>query len=310
MLCLSLLCGLPASGKSTLCKNLTKNSDEKIAYFHIPFDNLLPDIDYSVPSNYLTWKQHRKSILEEVVNLLNALKNQENYEHTESYWQKLYIGMKNCHSVNVVLLIDDNMHYRGMRKEWYNLACRYNVGFCTIFIECHVTTCIQQNLKRSKPVATTTIQKMAKQIEKPGTVKNNWENLYLFLNFENVTLDCSTPINKINGLITEACFHPVAIPEISKEAEYSRDLCCKNFKHQLDLIVRKNIHASMAVAKQNLSRRDLGIQFRKLNEAKINVIDMFMSDYLNHLDFINTEGDIIIELLELKVAELMNDFAD
>ncbi|KAF2975087.1 hypothetical protein EK904_004142 [Melospiza melodia maxima] len=68
-----------------------------------------------------------------------------------------------------------------MRYEVYQLARKYSLGFCQLFLECPVECCLQRNRLRSDPVPEQTIQLMARKIEMPDPRKNTWEQHSLIL---------------------------------------------------------------------------------------------------------------------------------
>lgn len=51
-----------------------------------------------------------------------------------------------------------------------------SLGFCQIFLDCPVETCLKRNGQRPQPLPDETIQLMERKIEKPNPEKNAWEH--------------------------------------------------------------------------------------------------------------------------------------
>lgn len=102
--------GLPASGKSCLCRalerrglQLEQDGGKELEVVVLDFDELVPVVpgqqQSASPSSKQTWKARRKEAL----------------EHVRSLCQDQGFGER-------VVLVDDTLHLRSMRRELFNIA--------------------------------------------------------------------------------------------------------------------------------------------------------------------------------------------
>lgn len=110
----------------------------------------------------------------------------------------------------LVFLLDDNFYYPSMRYEVCQLArkCKNllinwichltlygssnigltssdvadSLGFCQVYLQCDLESCISRNQSRSQPVPTEVILEMVKRLESPNPHKNSWEINSITLN--------------------------------------------------------------------------------------------------------------------------------
>lgn len=153
-ICLLVLIGLPGAGKSYFCKYLQQCAKSEIDITHVSFDQIENEIGRN------TYKGLRTNIQDRIITLLQK-------------------KMKD--NVKSIVLLDDNMYYRSMRRSYYNLAKQYGIGYCQVYVVCSVDIAIERNNTRSdNKVPQEVIQEMATKLEPPGD--NNWEkyscNLY------------------------------------------------------------------------------------------------------------------------------------
>uniref|UniRef100_A0A8C3JWV4 Phosphoseryl-tRNA kinase n=1 Tax=Calidris pygmaea TaxID=425635 RepID=A0A8C3JWV4_9CHAR len=95
------------------------------------------------------------------------------------------------------LILDDNFYYQSMRYEVYQLARKYSLSFCQLFLDCPLECCLQRNRLRSHPVPDQTICLMARKIEMPDLKKNAWEQNSLILK----SFDCTSEDEYVTGLM-------------------------------------------------------------------------------------------------------------
>jgi tRNA uridine 5-carbamoylmethylation protein Kti12 len=166
-----LLCGLPASGKSSLASKL-KDQIENLA--HIEYDVLEQQLlmgysDDSEERKREAWNQARLLALEEL----------EKHLGTEEI---------------TLILMDDNFHLRGMRKQIHRLLLGYeNINFGILWMCTPVEKCIERNQTRPDKVPKEVIFKLHATMELPRVA---WEVSWL-----KVSVD--TPTDDIVKFITE-----------------------------------------------------------------------------------------------------------
>ncbi|XP_045147421.1 L-seryl-tRNA(Sec) kinase isoform X2 [Echinops telfairi] len=95
--------------------------------------------------------------------------------------QSCYLLTRRAFSRSLVLVLDDNFYYQSMRYEVYQLARKYSLGFCQLFIDCPLETCLQRNGQRPRALPPRIIHLMLRKIEKPNPEKNAWERNSLII---------------------------------------------------------------------------------------------------------------------------------
>lgn len=276
---LLVLSGLPASGKSGLCKLLKQNENEHKdgtwTCVHIEYDKLLPpeveQILVLKAEEQITsaWKQYREQITSCVdVLLLHLLKfyhdcttniqTEPKPKNVEDKLWDTFVAMviHDLHTLDkgheghgICIVIDDNMYYRSMRYTYYQLARKYEVGFCQVHMQCDVKEACRRNVAREMAVVAGVIEDMANKMEIPDPFKHSWEKYFLIYKPQE-------EINSIAKLLNEAQIDPVKrVDDIDEESQvYDRIVCSESFIHQADQILRKLISENMAAATKDLNR--------------------------------------------------------
>ncbi|KFP70019.1 L-seryl-tRNA(Sec) kinase, partial [Acanthisitta chloris] len=170
------------------------------------------------------------------------------------------------------LLLDDNFYYQSMRYEVYQLARKYSLGFCQLFLECPVECCLQRNRMRSDPLPDQTIHLMAKKIEMPDPKKNAWEQHSLILS----SSDCISEDNEqIINLMATALENPVRPNEEDTEQKAAdRAVCAASAVHQADQMCRRVISQAMKDAKdKNIHPREMKSLAEELNKLKAEFLE-------------------------------------
>ena len=96
-----LLCGLPGSGKSTLIEKVKGSLPEELSLKVVCYDDMWEHVTSFQPD---AWKQNRLVLFDRVATYLKD----------------------DTHPIDVIV-VDDNMFYRSMRKKYHRLcrACKY-----------------------------------------------------------------------------------------------------------------------------------------------------------------------------------------
>ncbi|KFV56776.1 L-seryl-tRNA(Sec) kinase, partial [Gavia stellata] len=165
------------------------------------------------------------------------------------------------------LILDDNFYYQSMRHEVYQLARKYSLSFCQVFLECPLECCLQRNRLRSHPLPDQTIHLMAKKIEMPDLKKNTWEQNSLILK----CFDCTSEDNEqIIRLLATALENPVKQNEENTEQkEADRAICAASTVHQADQTCRRIISQTMKDAKdKNILPSEMKSLAEELNKLK------------------------------------------
>lgn len=65
-----------------------------------------------------------------------------------------------------------------------------SLGFCQVYLQCNLETCISRNQSRSEPIPTEVILEMAKRLESPNPQKNSWETNSVLLTTTDSVSEC------------------------------------------------------------------------------------------------------------------------
>ncbi|NXC36955.1 PSTK kinase, partial [Campylorhamphus procurvoides] len=170
------------------------------------------------------------------------------------------------------LLLDDNFYYQSMRYEVYQLARRYSLGFCQLFLECPLECCLQRNHLRSDPVPEETIHLMARKIEMPDPKKNAWEQNSLILRSSDFI---SEDNEQIINLLTTALENPVRPnEEDTEQKEADRAICAASAVHQADQTCRRVISQAMKDARgKNILPSEMKSLAEELNKLKAEFLE-------------------------------------
>lgn len=209
----SLVCliGIPASGKTVLSKELKSMLESNEGYnFYVEivcFD------DFEGFNNAEgNWKCKRKSVFEEVENIIDFSKT-------------------SAIKKNMIIILDDNMYYRSMRYDYVKLAKFKNIGFCQIYLEADLNSCIEMNFKRSKPVPVRLIKNMFRKIEKPCPDKYNWELKSILLkSYCDLNESISSVITLLSSSLDEPlniCMNNTTIPKPSHSESHVADIALR-----------------------------------------------------------------------------------
>uniref|UniRef100_A0A8C0VC84 Phosphoseryl-tRNA kinase n=1 Tax=Cyanistes caeruleus TaxID=156563 RepID=A0A8C0VC84_CYACU len=163
----------------------------------------------------------------------------------------------------LLLLLDDNFYYQSMRYEVYQLARKYSLGFCQLFLECPLECCLQRNRLRSDPVSEQTIQLMARKTEMPDLRKNAWEQHSLILS----SSDCISEDKYVTGLILEFSLSAIF-------SGRTRAICAASTVHQADQACRRIISQAMQDAKgKNVLPSEMKSLAEELNKLKAEFLE-------------------------------------
>ncbi|XP_071090107.1 uncharacterized protein [Haliotis cracherodii] len=182
----------------------------------------------------------------------------------------LYIGM--------VVVIDDNMYYRSMRYDYYQLARKYGLGFCEVHVDCPSDMAVARNKQRTLGrVEENVIVTMVTKMEVPDSAAYHWEKYSI-----SITHDTRNGCCRMRSLMEAAMLDPVrAVVEDVAGKEESRRRCSENVIHQTDQILRKLLAIRMKSAKEaQLSKANLRSLSAKLTEVKSAILAEMRSGYI------------------------------
>ncbi|XP_077595212.1 L-seryl-tRNA(Sec) kinase isoform X2 [Stigmatopora nigra] len=272
--CLCVLCGLPAAGKSSLSRKICLAAGRqgwKAAV--LVYDELIPDQAFHAREGLLdedptsqeartAWKFHRNAVLRWIEEFL-----EKKLANDSTAFLTPPLEDVQAENAPLLLVLDDNFYYPSMRYEVFQLARKYSLGFCQVYVQCPIEICILRNENRPRPVPGGVILEMAKRLEAPNSKKNQWEA-------KSVTVDSSQnvskcQIQKIMELTSSAMSEPLSPVEEDEEVkEADRQKCAANIVHQADQACRRLISETMKKAKAGASSPNMRSLAAHLNESK------------------------------------------
>jgi tRNA uridine 5-carbamoylmethylation protein Kti12 len=259
------LTGLPASGKSSLARRLKErlssaNDDDeeeeeeedddhhhhhgqgncqrqrkrqRRRLIHIEYD----DVEDSLAGKAATGKEGGEDDnvhQEDTTYRRREVWNQARDVAVERLQQELEILGDNKADVvpgwHTVILMDDNFHLRGMRKQIHRLLLKYRpIRFGVLWLSTSLDTCIERNRNRVRKVPESVITKMHETFEPP---KAAWEASFLSI------LE-STSLSEIVEFV-EHCPEIVDLPEEPDAEQQAADriITLENKAHNFDQQLR------------------------------------------------------------------------
>ncbi|NXV73316.1 PSTK kinase, partial [Atlantisia rogersi] len=210
------------------------------------------------------------------------------------------------------LLLDDNFYYRSMRYEVYQLARKYSLSFCQLFLECPLECCLQRNRQRSHPLPDQTISLMARKIEMPDLKRNAWEQNSLVL----PSPDCASEDNEqIISLLATALENPVKqSEEDTEQKEEDRAICAASTIHQADQLCRRIISQTMKDAKdKNVLPREMKSLAEELSKLKAELLeDLRQGNNMNHPICIENQcfdpATSVISIFQHEATKVVNKY--
>ncbi|NXP55223.1 PSTK kinase, partial [Heliornis fulica] len=300
---LCVLCGLPAAGKSHLARTLRRRLTHSLGWACalLTYDELIPPEAFgpheteAEPSSLLPrWKRSRRELLQCLERFLRALLTgaPPTDPVPQPAWERFLaccrgqglLTAADSHtgaggwpvledtSRPLYLILDDNFYYRSMRYEVYQLARKYSLSFCQLFLECPLECCLQRNRQRSHPLPDQTISLMARKIEMPDLKKNTWEQNSLILK----SSDCTSEENEqIISFLATALENPVKqTEENTEQKEEDRAICAASTIHQADQMCRRVISQMMKDAKdKNMLPSEMKSLAEELNKLKAEFLE-------------------------------------
>ncbi|XP_071449398.1 uncharacterized protein Pstk [Hetaerina americana] len=180
-----------------------------------------------------------------------------------------------------IICVDDNCYYRSMRKEWWNLATKYELPFCCVTLKCDVEVCVRRVRERLKAstfhgpnVPENVINRMDEHLEFPDGDSYPWEKYsividsnslnvlvvkYSNLLSEGLILDRFSleSLNRIKQLINASLLEPAK--PLSKDRHHCNTPVAISVSHMADLALRKIVRESDPAIRPlvNLKRKNI-----------------------------------------------------
>ncbi|XP_072311841.1 L-seryl-tRNA(Sec) kinase [Eucyclogobius newberryi] len=297
--CLVVLCGLPAAGKSTLARELRGPAAELgWRSAAVNYDELIPEEAFvsrhereEEPGEHTAWKRHRRAVLGCVEDFVCGTSGDGDKEA----WQRrvrdvLGSNASSPEPAPAVLLLDDNFYYRSMRYEVHQLARKHSLGFCQLFLRCDLETCIRRNQKRAEPIPRAVMEEMERRLQPPDGRRNAWEENSVALDTAGA-LDAAD-IQKVLDLISFALKNPLRpVQDDTEQKEDDRVACAHSAVHRADQACRKLISDAVKSARDaGLPSVGVASLASELNQLKSNSLRDFKSRLLRDVSRSDTES--------------------
>ncbi|XP_063338924.1 L-seryl-tRNA(Sec) kinase isoform X2 [Pelmatolapia mariae] len=308
--CLCVLCGLPAAGKSTLARRILSTATQHgWRATVVPYDDLIPEQAFrtkvvedgvNLQEMHTEWKSHRQAVLYCIEQFLQKSEILPEAPSSSGIsvaaWEQCTQALMGPKGLKppLVFLLDDNFYYPN------------SLGFCQVYLQCDLESCVSRNQSRSQPVPTEVILEMVKRLESPNPQKNSWEINSITLNSTGTV--SKSDIQRVMELISSALNNPLSLGEDNKEQKDADRLKCANsVVHQADQACRHLISEAMKTARENKvppeRMRSLAAQ---LSESKATFLHNLRKHFLHEVPFIQEE-EINVEHAAKRAAEIFND---
>ena len=310
---LCLLCGLPASGKTTICKKLCKIKSEVI---HVSFDELIGKLDLEIDK----WKLTRNDVIRLIKIIVESLLNEKEInlnvskEFSLLNMNSLNKLISDCNLINrenddmVVILVDDNMYLKSMRKKIYQIAEEFTISFLLLYISCSLEICKQRNKIRSDSILVNdeVIENINKQMEIP---KDEFINIFEvdtnnLDNIEDIVENIFSTIKNCSKFLIKS--KRISPNELYKREE-NKKINLNNIIHQADLCIRRFITKCHNDDGEILTdvRNQVKINMKAVGKAKKYIIHEIKKE---NLSLLNHHHFIMNEQFEKKVVKLLLDY--
>lgn len=306
--CLVVLCGLPAVGKSSLAREV-RGAAAGLGWRSaaLSYDELIPEEAFltghqdnrlSGEPQHTEWRQHRQAMLKRLEHFLqDPSADQAPLPDicdivSKTSWEKCVRDLLRApsRSAPVVLLLDDNFYYPSMRYEVHQLARKRSLGFCQVFLSCDSETRVRRNRSRARPVPSEVMEEMERRLEPPNPQRNPWERNSVELN----TTDglSANDIQTVVELISFSLKNPLSpIEDNSEQKEADRLKCANSVVHQADQACRKLISDAMKTARDNhIPSSALRSLASELNEQKSKFLQDLKTRLLRDSPFTESEN--------------------
>lgn len=149
---LLVLCGLPASGKTSIAHSLLRNSAEcHVHSLHVCFDSILTanmqaqapeqssaagSFPAHAPSSATSKDEHNSNWQASRASALSLIRS------------SLHLAAGSPLGCHTLVIADDNMQFRSMRHECYQLAAAEGAAYLQLYMPCTAEDAVKRNAAR------------------------------------------------------------------------------------------------------------------------------------------------------------------
>uniref|UniRef100_A0A1L8DCF1 Putative nucleotide kinase n=1 Tax=Nyssomyia neivai TaxID=330878 RepID=A0A1L8DCF1_9DIPT len=230
-ICLCLFSGIPASGKTTTARKIISLMRD-ISVTHLNYDEFV--------QTGICYRDFRKMMLQKIEEFVKKHKSQE----------------------TVLLIVDDNMILRSMRKEVHNIAKVQRLGYFQIWFKTSLAKAQERNRLRENPLPETTVSNLFNGMEDPSR-DTNVDTII-------IAVDDGQQID-INRFREKVLQH-LENREIPPEPPRQKEKVSQSDLHKIDLILRHEISRRVQEAPDAINMRTLS---EALNNRRKNLLKIF-----------------------------------
>eukprot|EP00052_Salpingoeca_macrocollata_P010388 m.81101 g.81101 ORF g.81101 m.81101 type:complete len:314 (+) comp17529_c0_seq8:3-944(+) len=259
------LCGLPAAGKSLLCRQLQSLPGAHVVV--VAFDEYLEPFGSkrALVAQADTPKAQRAALLAHIEALVH---NPRQGEALLGIQCSACAG-KPWSEETHLLLLDDTNYYRSMRHAVFQLARKYGLGYCQIFLTCPLEVALGRNEQRAEnKVAEASIRSISAKLEAPHPQLFSWERFtYSFDTsaWEAAAQAQEAVLRNLHSMALLAAEHPPApVVDRSEDKARARENTARSLLHALDLATRRTLSDFLAT----LPRADQKIFGQECNQIR------------------------------------------
>jgi len=266
---LVVLCGLPASGKSTLAKALARHAESSgVRAVCVHFDDwerARQDADGGFDP--VAWKAARGRGMEAArAALQRDQKNQRG-------------------SSNVVVILDDTMHYTSMRLQCWKLARACGSTYCQVHVDCPLTLCLERNAMRDDAtrIPDEVMERMNSTFEAP-TGKHPWDaHTVVAVSTDRETDDHEDPAVHFRSVWGDIQRVKLLAPPMATESELDpmiRKLTTETVAHQVDIQTRRVMaeHIAGCVARGSTEVGSMALKLNSVRRDTLNACKKSLGD--------------------------------
>uniref|UniRef100_A0A7S2W7Q0 Uncharacterized protein n=1 Tax=Rhizochromulina marina TaxID=1034831 RepID=A0A7S2W7Q0_9STRA len=245
------LMGIPGAGKSTLCDALEACKPSGVESCAVSFDEVMDELHSQsmaasphLPHQFdpVLWKQSRARA----------------FQNAQEFLEQRSMGENDSPAAARVVFLDDNLHYRSMRKEARRLARDSNAGLIILWVDCDIETAVERNRARDerRRVPEASITRIHAALEPPEAREvDHFDGHLLHLTRPQGPEDWTEIWRGIVG----AAAHPVAqAKEEGEDDEVAREKARKETllsdTHQFDLLSRRAMKDVMTMLLQGATK--------------------------------------------------------
>ena len=184
-----LLAGPPAAGKSRLARKLLQTAHQEIeklsahkrnwVVHHIEFDEVLQSILKDKPFEQAAWHRARNLMYEAVKSKLTHHSSQTTATRVQQLSKVSHVEMYDKADLppQHLIILDDNMQYRSMRRTYFRLARDSGAGFFVLALRVPLKVALERNRQRCglACVPEATLMHMAEIMQWPDASCQGWE---------------------------------------------------------------------------------------------------------------------------------------